>query len=226
MTQENKRAVAILVAAVVVIIAGVAIWWLYFRADSVTNENLSLQPDTTNIAVVNATVNSEPTVNQDSAVEAEELALERVARFFTERFGSYSSDADYQNILDLKPYMTDKMEIWADDFVRVQRAAGIPNVFTSITTRVLSTPEFLIDGERATIRFTTQRVEEGPVGDTYYQEIILVFIKKDGEWHVDTATWQDKGVVTTTTESSSSNVNISTTDPEEVYYELHPEERM
>ncbi len=216
MTQENKRAVAIIIAAAIVIIAGVGVWLLYFQSDSVTNVNSTPQPVTNDVTVVNATVNSEPAVNQNTTAEPEELALERIARFFTERLGSYSSDADFQNILDLKTYMTDKMQIWADDYVRVQRAAGATNTFTSITTRVLSMPELTMGGDRATVQFTTQRVEEGPVNDTYYQEIILLFFKEDGEWHVDTATWQDKGVVTTATGSSNNNVNTSIFDLEDL----------
>ena len=227
MTQEKKRLVAIFVAVVIVIIAGVGFWWLYFRTETDTNINISLPPDTTNVTVVNATINADPAVNQNTAVEPDELALERVARFFTERFGSYSSDANFQNVVDLKEYMTDKMQIWADDYVRVQRSSGVPDLFTSITTRVLSVPEFSIDGNRATIRFTTQRVEEAAVSDTYYQEIDLTFTKVDGEWLADSVSWQDKGVVTTTTGgSANSNVNIGTTDPEEAYYELHPDERI
>ena len=199
MEKDNNRTIYITAAVVIVVILiALVIWYQFFRDDAaVVNLNTTTTTNDATIAVVNATVNATPTVSDaDPEAASEALQLERLAKLFTERFGSYSTDAQYQNILDLRPYMTNKMQVWAEDYVNVQLARGDKATLNRIVTIVASTQEQSIADTQASMRLTTQRVESGVTEESYYQEIELDFIKVDEGWLVDSATWQEKGVVT------------------------------
>jgi len=211
MAKENNRKIYITAAVVIVVILiGVFVWYQFFRDDTVTNQNVTVTTNNANIAVVNATVNATPTVSDaDSEAVSEALQLERLAKLFTERFGSYSTDARYQNILDLRPYMTNKMQVWAEDYVKVQLARGDDKTLSRIVTTVASTQEQSIADTQASMRLTTQRVESGATEESYYQEIELDFIKGDDGWLVDSATWQEKGVITLPEAEEPTNTNTT-----------------
>lgn len=221
MEKNNNRTIYFTAAVVVVIVAvALVIWYQFFRDDAaVVNLNTTTITNDTNVAVVNATVNATPTVSDaDLEQKSEALQVERLAKLFTERFGSYSTDAQYQNILDLRPYMTNKMRVWAEDYVTVQIARGDEATLNRIVTIVVSTQEQSIAGTRVSMRLTTQRVESGVTEESYYQEIELDFIKGDEGWLVDSATWQEKGVITLPEAEESTNtdttVDLSNTNSE------------
>jgi len=211
MAKENNRKIYIIAAVVIVVILiGVFVWYQFFQDDTVTNQNVTVTTNNANIAVVNATVNATPAVSGvDAELKSDALQLERLAKLFTERFGSYSTDAEYQNILDLRPYMTNKMQVWAEDYVKIQLAREENTTMNRIVTIVASTQEQSVAGIQASMRLSTQRTESGTNEETYYQEIVLDFIKDGQNWLVDSATWQDKGVITTP--ESPTNTNTDTT---------------
>lgn len=198
MEKDSRQKIYIIVVGVIIVaLLAVVMWFLYFRDDPVVNQNTTVTTNDTTVAVVNATVNAATTVPAaDPELESDVLKLERLAKLFTERFGSYSSDALYQNILDLRPYMTNKMQVWAEDYVTVQLARGEAATVSRIVTTVASMQEQSIAGTQASILLTTQRIESGTNQETYYQEIVIDFIKDGQDWLVDSATWQDKGAIT------------------------------
>ena len=125
------------------------------------------------------------------------FTVRAIATSFVERFGSFSTDSDYANIEELKPFMTERMKQWAQGFVEEQRAedAEQERDFYGVSTVVLSANNSLFDEEGGIAEFTinTQRIEsrgitrETSVG---YQEIIVSFIRQDDVWLVDKADWQ------------------------------------
>ena len=48
------------------------------------------------------------------------LLVHSFARSFAERFGSFSNAADFKNITELKPFMTNRMVAWADRTVAAE----------------------------------------------------------------------------------------------------------
>jgi hypothetical protein len=127
----------------------------------------------------------------------DETALMRMAAAFAERFGSFSNQANYGNISDLKIFMSAKMRVWADDFIVQEKQKNAETaVYSGVTTKALyqEVKEFDEPAGLAEISVKTQRREM--TGDTeaaaFYQDIVIKFVKEKGEWKVDSAEWQGK----------------------------------
>lgn len=122
--------------------------------------------------------------------------LMRMAASFTERFGSYSNQSNFNNIVDLKIFMSARMKTWADSFVREKRNESKDNdIYYGITTRAIAKEliEYDEDVGRAVVKITTRRREASGttanMEDAFTQEIIVNFVKQDGAWKVDSANW-------------------------------------
>lgn len=125
--------------------------------------------------------------------------LTRLAASFTERFGSYSNHSNFTNIIDLKVFMTEKMQRWADAYVAEQRKKNLADaIYYGITAKAIEkeVKEFDDNVGVASVLVTTRRREysgaTNNLSDTFNQAILVKFINENGAWKVDSATWQDK----------------------------------
>ena len=198
MAKPTKTSKALVILLMIVVLAVVVffIWWMFFRNEpAVVNTNTQPAANTNaEVITINATVNI--AVNQNINSQAEDqLEIIRLANLFTERFGSYSTEAEFQNIVDLKPYMTKKMQAWADSYVKIQKARISDTDFSSIVTKVMTTKVTSHVGNKAEVELSTQRIETGSdIGgqSSYYQGIILKMTEESDGWLIDEATWQEK----------------------------------
>lgn len=195
MSPQTRRNLLIAGGIALVIIVGLLVWWLTTRTTT--------PPATTNTTTTNTTVANTDVVVLNSGINAtttntdsDEVELVRLANLFAERYGSYSTEAGFQNITDLKSYMTQKMQVVSDSFVATQKAQASTGSFLSVTTSALSTSVGELASAKATITVSTQRRQGGTNvngNETYYQALTLTFVKDKDAWLVDTATWGDKG---------------------------------
>lgn len=114
------------------------------------------------------------------------------AKLFAERYGSYSNEANFQNIRDVIPLMSAKFGTATTADLATKKA---PSGFFGITTRVITVKVVSQDEKKGTavIDLSTQRVEENGSAQnttTKYQDIELSFVKESGVWVVDSAKWQ------------------------------------
>ena len=114
---------------------------------------------------------------------------------FAERFGSYSNQANYANLEDLLPFMTETMQIWAKEKIAVASAGEIPTLYKGVTTRALSQLVISLDEKKgvASVKVSTQWKEL--IGTStnfkvYNQDLLITFAKDDTAWLVDSAVWQ------------------------------------
>jgi len=196
MNPRTRRNLIIAAGIVLVIIVAVVVWWLVSQKSTPVDLNTNI----TNTAVLNTDVVYVNTAANEVApantADAEELELIRLANMFAERYGSYSTEAGYQNITDLKQYMTQKMQVVSDSFVTTQKAQATTGSYTSVTATALSTSVSDLTAVKATVRVSTQRREIGTNingANTFYQALTLNFIKDGDTWLVDNAAWGDQG---------------------------------
>lgn len=121
--------------------------------------------------------------------------FKQLARFFAERFGSYSNQSNYGNIEDLKILMSSKMKTWANDYVKeLRNNNSYSGSFYGITTKSLIEPSlnnFSLESGKVEVLLSVQREEISTSEPKLYnQDIKIVFIKESGEWLVDEAIWQ------------------------------------
>ena len=120
-----------------------------------------------------------------------QATLEALAKTFTERYGSYSTDGGSSNLDQLAPLMTDR-------FAAAVRAAPPPLVrsdgFYGVTTKVLSAEIVTLNREEteAQVVVQTQRIEtqSGAGRQQFYQKLTVSLVKASTGWRVDAATWQ------------------------------------
>lgn len=166
------------------------------RTTTTGNENANVTANVQTNESVNALVNAG---NANAAVVDENTRIKQelgqLAMSFAERFGSYSNQNNFENIVDLKPFMSKRMQAWADQFVAAGRAnPADTSIYYGITTRALTSDvkrfdpqgpvEFVITTQRREATGTTSNAKVSN------QDISLIFVREDGVWRVDEARWQ------------------------------------
>lgn len=139
----------------------------------------------------------EKQVEQKTEAEKQEVEtmvnIESLSLSFAERYGSYSSQSNFENITELKLVMTENMKKWADQYVAEQRKK-MPDSseYYGITTKAISTDIVDKTETNAKVLINTQRIESFADGSTIvgYQEIEITLLNQNGEWKVDAAVWK------------------------------------
>ncbi len=187
---NKRRIIFLILIGVVAIAAGFLIWWQFFRTTEEPPTNINTNTaQNTNVATVNVATNT--AVNSATNEASVQLDLLRLSNFFAERYGSYSSEAQFQNSIDLKPYMTPAMQKSVDAYIASQKNLQT-NTFTSVVSKVITTTVVSQTADSATVEMTmlrTERTAADAEEQQYYQSITLELAKGGEEWLVDTATW-------------------------------------
>ena len=185
MSRRNK----ILIIAGIVVIILIILLLLFFRSRSPGSTNGTNQPQITIPASQNV-----PPEQQQAAVaqHVQNAGVETVAKLFVERYGSYSTEAQFQNIRDVMPLAT---ATYAAELQAQIDHAPTPTDFYGVTTVVLSVNVDQMDDAAGSAHavVSTQRTEsKGSPQDrhVFYQTIELTFAKEGGQWKVADATWK------------------------------------
>jgi len=198
-----SRRKKIIIIVILVIAVLVLLYWLFLRPKKApllptapspaVNVNTAPSPPLA-LPTINAVPPEAPKVSDEEKLKSD---LSRLAAAFAERFGSYSNQGNFENLLDLKPLMTNKMQAWVDDFIRRSREAmSDTTVYFGVTTKAISANITLLDEEigKAEITVRTQKREaSGSMTENvkiYYQDLALVFLQVGNEWKVDEAVWK------------------------------------
>lgn len=195
------RRTKIIIAAVLIILVGVLafLWWRSRRIVSIPEAVQGPNGATPSVPELSGTPpaplsSANTSVTGGGSETAPRAGIEAFARSFAERYGSYSNQSDFENIENLYPFMTEKMQVSAQAFVSAQRAKQKgTETYAGITTRVLSTHSVSQTSLPAVLTIKTQRTESGGAlrnTRVYYQDIELSLVSEGGVWKVDQATWK------------------------------------
>jgi hypothetical protein len=186
----KKITIGVLIVAIVALVA----WFL-----------ISLKPKpkpvvtpsfqaTTTVSNVVATQISQLDPTDNKAILEEKsypLGIRQLAMSFAERYGSYSSQADFKNFSDLEPVMTQKLH---DSITNIISKGVSPDTYSGYDTKALSINFVKMDNASgvAEVEVQTQRQYHQNI-DTVkviYQTLDLKFVMDGGEWKVDYAKWE------------------------------------
>ncbi|MEI7498434.1 MAG: hypothetical protein WCK11_04075 [Candidatus Falkowbacteria bacterium] len=197
---NNRRTLGIIIIIIGLILLAVIIYFLIWLPNKPVAKPAPIveQPAKPRIvatpknpdkaAVIDLTPATKPEVDQET--------YKQLAKNFTERFGSFSNHANFQNMQDLKLFMTPRMQTWADAYVKkASQATSSGMNYYGITTQAvtLKVDEFNETAGTAKVTVYTQRREVKGVDQNavvYPQAISLSLIKKGDTWKVDEAYWQ------------------------------------
>jgi len=139
-------------------------------------------------------IEPEAVIPEASDEQKEKAQLGQLASAFSERLGSYSNQSNYENLIDLKAFMSENLQKWADSQISNGRInAGNSGPYFGLTTKALKTEMVSYDSEQAVFIVSTQRHEVvgADFNDrVYYQDIELEMIKDSGVWVVERFTWK------------------------------------
>ena len=186
----KKRATIIILICLGILIIFLWILWFFFHPKTTTP---TVKPSTTSTSqTAPASTVSQQATEQEKQLRTQAAGVIALAKLFTERYGSYSNEADFQNIRDVIPLMS---KTFAATTTADLATKKIPTGFYGITTRVITVKVLKNDDKAgmALVDVDTQRQEEtGSAQNTSvkYQTIELAFVKESGVWLVDSATWR------------------------------------
>ncbi|TSC84684.1 MAG: Uncharacterized protein G01um101413_68 [Parcubacteria group bacterium Gr01-1014_13] len=189
-----RARIFIIISIVVFLILGISIFLI------VRNKNKNAQPQT---GEPNTTVNSNGQPNDGTTVgaqapaglpaktatplEAEKNSVSQLAKFFLERYGTYSSDNDFQNIKEVEVFVT--AALWSK-ISAPMNSKTTTNGFVGMTTKVISMELTDWSDTAATVELKTTRTEEkNGVVSTRYQNATVEMVKENGVWLADKLVW-------------------------------------
>ncbi len=197
----DKKIFIILTSLLIVLIVVLGI----FYAVITLNKNNKTIPITTEkkkteITVPDTTVKKIIKNNQNKEKTKETVSeddLKRLAASFAERFGSFSNQSNFRNIIDLRLFMSKEMLVWANEYVNEKRLTTPSDIYYGISTKAVFTKMKNFDDSlgRALVLVKTRRREAvGTTDNTskiFDQDILIEFVKEGGQWKVRSARWQD-----------------------------------
>ena len=198
---NKKLVISIFVVILLVIAIVLAVVSILNQKDSSVIEEITLPPVDdyeNNIVDLPEQTRTEikprpPIVIELSEEEKERGFLTKTASAFAERFGSYSNQSNYENLTDLKYFMTIKMKKWVDNKVDSKDYSKSNDIYYGITTRSMKSEIKSIGSTTAVVNIKTQRQEfvgADMNSKVSYRDILITFKKEGNVWKVDSAYWQ------------------------------------
>lgn len=134
-----------------------------------------------------------PTINTTTKItadpsEATRGSVRQFAKVFVERYGTYSSDATFQNVRDVETMVTKNLLAYLTKTVSSTTPKNQP--FIGVTTKVVTAEIGEWSDTAATVKVQVTRIEERgtqPLATT--QQSGTVKLVKQGEWLVDGIYW-------------------------------------
>ena len=192
----SKRTKIFFITAAVVLLLVILIVFRFVNAPS-SSRPLASSGQSGNSAVPLGSSTTLGSTNGITSIVSPDGAtnIEAIARSFTERFGSFSNQGDFENVEDLYPFMTAKMRQWAEGYVTAGRARqeAVAADYFGTTTRALGSQVIGKGSQKMVVLVTAQRRESTTTAlnaRVYNQDIELVFVENAGIWRVDDARWK------------------------------------
>ncbi len=193
MRKPIKITLVIVAIFFLLLIVFLAIW----TRPPANEESQKEKPAAANVnAGAEATPEVKIEVREPTAEELARTAAEILSKSFAERFGSYSNDGNFENVIDLYPLMTSSMKSWAENYVVKMRAEIQKQTYEGTTTKAMSVSfnSLNVDEGAAETVVKTQRTEIKTVNGAqservYYQDLRLELVKVGDEWKIDGAYW-------------------------------------
>ncbi len=164
------------------------IWWFWPRGSKPTvapSENINRTTQLPGGNSVNAPVIASPVLEeQKDAV--------RLARLFAERFGTFTSQGQFEGVLTLVPVSTPSLQGWLiGHYIPDLRTKYPATSYVGQTTQVLGVASQTIDAKNATVVLHTQVsiTQTGKAAVVTNPDMKLVLINGDTGWLVDNVTW-------------------------------------
>ncbi len=201
---ENKQLIALTVTFIIFVIVAVLVYFFIFNKGEDADDRVPIEISETVKSKLLAGINGEKIIKYADPVviiprEMTEQDVEKFVTSFVERYGSYSNQANFDNIMILEASMTDRMKTWAKGYVNDQRAKKKSNIiYYGVITKAVGVDVEEFDNEEGQASFLvkTRRKEsfisKNGSDNVFNQDIKIKVVKIGKVWKVDEAFWQDR----------------------------------
>ena len=178
-----KRIIAIIIT--IVVLAAI-VMLIIFGVKKIQNKP-STEQGTKNQPAAATTPPAAPPANVAELAAINEVKV--LVKKFSETYGSYSTDNNFENLESLKPLMTANL---IEIVNKIIADGNKTKEFFGVTTRLISQAVLEDTDIRMVVRAKTQRQETkaGSAPRIFYQDLSLTLVKTSRGWLVDQAKWQ------------------------------------
>lgn len=199
---DKRKILGILIIIIGVLALVAVIYFMFFYNSAPTEQPVAEEKSPAENNAINLPVTEEKKTAVINIIEPprpEEITaddLKRMAASFAERFGSYSNQANYGNIKDLKIFMSSSMKEWADDYIQKEIAKNTDkSIYYGVTAKAAGTEVISFDETAGTAEIlvnTQKRIASGVMNnaETSQENILIKYVKENKAWKVNSAIWQ------------------------------------
>lgn len=194
-----RARIFVVVSLIVLLVLGISIFLIISAKNKAAQEQVQNTPTTTeNIVEKNnfdsaqlgqgaTTVTPGMPVKKLTSVEVEQNGVEQLAKIFAERYGTYSTDSNFQNIKDVQDLVTPSL--WTK--LKAKITTGPAANFVGATAKVITSDLSDWDGASATVQMQATVVkEQNGVSTTLHQNVVVSMVKSGSSWLVNDFTWK------------------------------------
>jgi hypothetical protein len=140
-----------------------------------------------NDANLGKTTTTQLPVKKFTAAEATQNTVKQFAKIFIERYGSYSTDNNGQNVLEVKEMVT--ADLWSK--IKPKTLGKTNNGFLGMSTEVISAEMAKWSDTEAVVKLKTVRSQEkNKVTSTLQQGATVTLVKQGNAWLVNSFVWE------------------------------------
>ncbi len=189
-----RARIFIIVSVVILLVLSVSIFLIVKNKNKTTDNTPPSNTDTT-LPNTSGGTQSDAQVLIDKGLpaktptplEVEQNAVEQLAKIFVERYGTYSTDNEFQNIKESQTLVT--KSLWSRISAGINAKETTQN-FVGLTTKVMSTRLTAWESSQASVELKVMRTEDkNGVISTRYQNATVGMLKEDGVWLANTLVW-------------------------------------
>ncbi len=123
-----------------------------------------------------------------TSVEIEQNGVKQLAKVFVERYGTYSTDNEFQNIIESEPLVT--KALWSKISTGIN-AKNSQSEFLGLTTKVASVQLSSWTDAKAVLDLKTMRNQDkNGVESTRYQDVTVEMVKENNVWLANSIAWK------------------------------------
>ena len=196
-----RARIFIVVSLVVLVVLGISVFLVVKSKKNAAGGGATTTPDNTNVIdstnfnynpniqtpVVGGQIPEGATVKPATSLEIEQNAVRQLAKIFIERYSSYSTDSNYQNIVEVQGLVTD--DLWKSLSAKIGKTPA--GSFVGVTTKVFSSEIVDWSVKTATVSMSAAIIEEknGNTSDRQ-AEVSVNLVKNGNNWLVDKFQWE------------------------------------
>lgn len=189
LSAKTRRNLLVVLLALLALLIAFLLWW-FLRSKPQPNPVVQPTAEETLPDAVRETI-KEQRQKEAQQTRTNTASVQSASKTFAERYGSYSTEAEFANLRDVLPLMSASLAAETEAFIE----GSIPAAeYYGVTTRVISLSVDASDETVGTaqVTVTTQREETKGTAQNAsvrYQDLVLRFVREDGQWKVSSATW-------------------------------------